>query len=95
MCHCCRIHGGAHVAIVVIVTTVREALPTTMPPFSPAEGATGLALNLQAWLREPQLQSPRHCNLGQRQRQSTDPQMPIMRARQRVCTVCLAAMRGP
>jgi hypothetical protein len=42
----------------------------------PAEGAAGLASNSQAWLREPRLQSPRHCSPGQRLRRNTDLRCP-------------------
>ena len=52
-CHCCRICGGACIVTVVIMATVGEALPAANAMLFPAEGATGLASNLQAWLREP------------------------------------------
>jgi len=35
------------------MAAVREALSTANALLFPAEGAAGLALNLQAWLREP------------------------------------------
>ena len=85
LCHHYRIHGGAHIVVVAItiVSAVREALPATNTAPFPAEGAAGLASNSQAWLREPRLQSPRHCSPGQGQRQSTDPDARGERARRR------------
>ncbi len=52
-CHCYCIRGGARVVIVVITAAVREALLTANALLFPAEGAAGLASNLQVWLREP------------------------------------------
>ena len=60
--HCCS-HSG-HVAIVMITAVVGEALPAIDAALFPAEGAAGLASNLQTWLREPQLKSQRHCSPG-------------------------------
>jgi len=72
-CHCCRIRSGACVVIVAIAVVVGEALPAANTALFPTEGAAGLASNSQVWLREPQLQSLRHCSPGQRQRQNADP----------------------
>ncbi|SRR6266851_665794 len=76
LCHHYHICSGACVVVVVITAAVREALPAANTAPFPTEGAAGLALNLQAWLRELQLQSPRHCSLGQRLRWSSDPRCP-------------------
>jgi hypothetical protein len=75
-CHCHHIHSGTCIAIVAIAVAAREALPAANTTIFPTEGAVGLASNSQAWLREPQLQSPRHCSPGQRQRRNTDPRCP-------------------
>jgi hypothetical protein len=76
LCHRCRIRGGARVVVVTIAAAVGETLPTANAAPFPAEGAAGLASNSQAWLREPRLQSPRHCSPGQRLRRSADPGFP-------------------
>ena len=49
----CRSHPG-HVIVVAITITaaVREALPIAYAMPFPTKGATGLASNSQAWLRE-------------------------------------------
>jgi len=64
-CWRCRSHSG-RVTVVAIAAAVGEALPAVDAALFPAEGATGLALNSQMWLREPRLKSPRHCSPGQR-----------------------------
>jgi hypothetical protein len=75
-CHRYRICGRACIVVVAIVAAVREALSTTNTPRFPAEGAAGLALNSQAWLREPQLQSLRHCRAEAQLRWCADPRCP-------------------
>jgi hypothetical protein len=75
-CHRYCIHGRARVVVVAIVAAVREALSTTNTPCFPAEGAAGLASNSQAWLREPRLQSPRHCRAEAQLRWCADPRCP-------------------
>jgi hypothetical protein len=60
----------------------------------PAEAATGLASNSQAWLRKPRQQSPRHC----RAEAGVDyrPKMPTTRGPNGGrAQACLAAARGP
>jgi len=63
-CHYCCICGGTCIVIVAIAAAVGEALPAANAVLFPAEGAAGLALNSQVWLREPRLQSPRNCSPG-------------------------------
>ena len=53
LCHHCCIGGGTRVVIVAIAAAVGEALPAVNTTPFPAEGAAGLASNLQTWLREP------------------------------------------
>jgi hypothetical protein len=75
-CYRCRIRGGARAVAIAIAAAVGEALPAANAAPFPAKGATGLASNPQAWLRESRLQSPRHCSPGQRMRRSAVPRCP-------------------
>ena len=82
----CHSHPGRVIVVAFAVVlalslsrcaaAVGETLPAANAAPFPAEGAAGLASNSQAWLREPRLQSPRHCSPGQRLRWSTDPRCP-------------------
>jgi hypothetical protein len=95
--HCCSHPGYVIVVTIAIAAAVREALPIAYTAPFPTKGATGLASNSQAWLRESRLQSPRHCSLGQRWRRSADLRCQWREGPTESMHVqaCLAAVRVP